>query len=179
MKNNIMKNIQLDNREKIYKDFRKLNAKGYRCQIVLTTKRLIIYSKSSWKLSGRRLKRKHMNEIDLNSIHRLEYYTDYIKNNIWIRLIGFLVFLAGLAAGYFLFMGRIPVPSFVPAYTLPYAKYAFAGLIALIGLTMLFKTSKTLHLKIEDRQSTTHERFDVSKYNELAIRYIASKIRPN
>lgn len=179
MKNNIMKNIQLDNREKIYKDFRKLNAKGYNCQILLTTKRLIIYSKGFWRNKGKKSKQKRMNEIDLNSIHRLEYYIDYIKNNIWVRLIGFLVLLGGLAAGYFLFMGTIPVPSFVPAVTLPYAKYAFAGLIAIIGMIMMFRTRKTLHLIIESHQSKTHQEFDVTKYNELAIRYLASKIRPN
>jgi hypothetical protein len=177
MKKNILKNITLDNREKIYKDFRKLNAKGYSCQIVLTTKRLIIYSKGLAMSRGKKSKQKRMNEIDLNAIHRLEYYIDYVKNNIWVRLIGLLLTVGAIAAGYFLYMGSIPVPASIPF--LPYSKYAAVGLVVIIGLIMMFNIRKTLYLIIEAVNSKTTLKFDVNKYNEVAIRYLASKIRPN
>jgi hypothetical protein len=177
MKNNVLKNITLDRGEKIYKDFRKLNAKGYSCQIVLTTKRLIIYSKGLAISRGKKAKQKRMNEIDLNAIHRLEYYIEYVKNNIWVRLIGFLLFVGAIAAGYFLYMGTIPVPASIPF--LPYSKYAAAGFLAFIGLIMTFRIRKTLYLVIEAGNGKTTLKFDVNKYNELAIRYLASKIRPN
>ena len=175
MKRNILKNIQLDRSEKIYKDFRKLNAKGYACQIVLTTKRLIIYSFGRAMSRGKKAKQKRMNEIDLNSIHRLEYYIEYLKNSIWVRLIGFIIFALALGGGYMLYMGQLSLP--IPYQ--PYSKYVLAGFVALIGLLMMFKLRKTLYLIISFGQSKSTYKFDVNKYNELSIRYIASKIRPN
>jgi hypothetical protein len=177
MKKNVLKNITLDKREKIYKDFRKLNAKGYSCQIVLTTKRLIIFSNGLAISRGKKSKQKRMNEIDLNAIHRLEYYIDYVKNNIWVKLIGLLLFAGALAAGYFFYMGAIPLPASIPF--LPYSKYTAAGVLGIIGLIMMFHIRKTLYLNIEAVNSKTTLKFDVNKYNELAIRYLASKIRPN
>jgi hypothetical protein len=178
MKNNILKNIKLDTKEKIYKDFRKLNAKGYSVQILLTTKRLIIYSRGLALSRGKRTKQKRMNEIDLNAIHRLEYYIEIIKNNIWVRLIGLILFLGSLGVGYALYMGMLPVPSSIPF--LPYSKYIAAGVLGFIGLLMMFTKRKTLYLNINAGNSDkTIVKFDVNKYNELAIRYLASKIRPN
>ena len=119
-----------------------------------------------------------MNEIDLNAIHRLEYYIEIIKNNIWVRLIGFILFVASLGLGYALYMGMLPVPSSIPF--LPYSKYIAAGVIGFIGLMMMFTRRKTLYLNINAGNSDkTVVKFDVNKYNELAIRYLASKIRPN
>lgn len=177
MKKNILKNITLDNREKIYKDFRRLNAKGFSCQMVLTTKRLIIYSHGLMLSKGRKTKQKRMNEIDLNSINRLEYYIEYLKNNIWVRIIGFLFFIGAIGAGYFLYMGRISVPASIPFQ--PYIKYIASGFLAIIGMIMMFSIRKTLYLIIEQVNSKTTLKFDVNKYNETAIRYLASKIRPN
>ncbi len=176
MKNDILKNITLDRGEKIYKDFRKLNAKGYSCQILLTTKRLIIFSKGMVLSRGKKARRKRMNEIDLNSIHRMEYYIEYVKNNGWVRLIGLLLFLGGLFAGYMMYMGSIPVPDIIPFQ--PYSKYIAAGVIVLIGLLMMFTIRKTLYLIINSgANEKTVEKLDVNKYNELAVRYIASKVR--
>ena len=177
MKRNILKNITLDRGEKVYKDFRKLNAKGYSCQVLLTTKRLIIYSKGMALSRGRKAKHKKMNEIDLNSIHRLEYYIESIKNRVWVRIIGLLVFAGALYAGYALYMGTISVPTTALPYQ-PYTTYAAAGFLGFIGLIMLFRVSKTLYLKINSgANEKTVEKFDVNKYNELAVRYIASKVR--
>lgn len=176
MKNDILKNITLDRGEKVYKDFRKMNAKGYSCQIMLTTKRLIIYSNKMVLSRGKKAKRRRMNEIDLNSIHRMEYYIEYIKNNIWLRLIGFILFLGSLFAGYMLYMGRIPVPDIIPFQ--PYSKYITVGILVLISLLMMFTVHKTLYLVINSgTNEKTIEKLDVNKYNELAVRYIASKVR--
>lgn len=178
MKNNILKNIQLDKGEKIYKDFRKLNAKGYSCQILLSTKRMIIYSHGIFLSRGKRAKQKRMNEIAINTIHRLEYYIEYIKNNIWVRLVGFLLFAAALYAGYLLYMGRIPVPASVPF--LPYSKYIAVGIVVFITLIMMFRVRKTLYFVISSgANEKTTIKFDVNRYNETAIKYIASKIKPN
>ena len=177
MKKNIIKNITLDKGEKVYKDFKKMNAKGYACQILLTTKRLIIYSNGMILSRGRKAKRKRMNEIDINSIHRLEYYIESIKNRVWVRIIGLLVFAGALYAGYALYMGTISVPTTALPYQ-PYTTYAAAGFLGFIGLIMLFRVSKTLYLKINSgANEKTVEKFDVNKYNELAVRYIASKVR--
>ena len=176
MKNDVLKNITLDKGEKVYKDFRRLNAKGYSCQILLTTKRLIIFSKGMVLSRGKKARRKRMNEIDLNSIHKMEYYIEYIKNNIWVRLIGFLLLLGSLFAGYMLYMGRIPVPDIIPFQ--PYSKYIAVGVVVLISLLMMFTIHKTLYLVINSgANEKTVEKLDVNKYNELAVRYIASKVR--
>ncbi len=177
MKNNILKNIDLDSGEKIYKDFRKLNAKGYTCQILLTTKRLIIFSRGFGIGRGKKTKQKRMNEIDINSIRRLEYYIEYLKNNIWVRLIGFILLVIAIAAGYFIYMGKVAIPASIPFQ--PYSKYGAVALLVFIGILMLFKIRKTLYLNITSGASDkTVLKFDVRKYNELAIRYLASRIRP-
>lgn len=177
MKRNVLKNIQLDANEKVYKVFNKINAKGYACQILLTTKRLVIFSRG-FLLGSRRTKQKRMNEIDLNAIHRLEYYLEYTKNNIWVRLIGFVLFLAALAAGYFLYMGTIPVPASIPFQ--PASKYVAVGFLVFITFIMMFRVEKTLFVLINaGLNDRTTLKLDVNKYNELAIRYLASKIRPN
>ena len=125
---------------------------------------------------GKKAKRKRMNEIDLNSIHRMEYYIEYVKNNIWVRLIGLLLFLGGLFAGYMLYMGRIPFPDIIPFQ--PYSKYITAGIVVLIGFLMMITVRKTLYMKIvSGADEKTVEKLDVNKYNELAVRYIASKVR--
>ena len=178
MKNNILKNITYDKigGEKIVKEFRNLSAKGYLCQMVLTTKRLSIYSKAKVSIKGRKGKRKRMNEIDLNSVHRLEYYIDYERNGIILKLIGFLIFVISLYVGYLLYFGRIALPSSIPFQ--PYIKYVTTGILALIGLVIVFHVDKTLYLIINSgNNDKTMEKFVVNKYNELAVRYIASKLR--
>lgn len=177
MKKNVIKNITLDKGERVHKAFKKMNAKGYSCQILLTTRRLIIYSNGMILSRGRKAKRKRMNEIDINSIHRLEYYIESVRNKIWVRLIGFLILIAALAATYVLYMGIYEIPETILPYQ-PYTKYAAAGFLGFIGLIMMFRVSKTLYLKINSgANEKTVEKFDVNKYNELAVRYIASKVR--
>lgn len=178
MKRNIIKNIQLDNNEKIYKGFRKLNAKGFSCQILLTTKRLIIYSHGIFMSKGKKARQKRMNEISLSTINRMEHYIEYIKNNIIIRILG-LIFLLGAAyAGYMMYMGQLVIPDIIPYQ--PYSKYGAVGLVVLLSLIMMFRVRKTLYFIIKSEgDDKTLIKFDVNKYNETAIKYIASKIKTN
>ncbi len=178
MKNNILKNIKIDSEEKVYKDFRRLNAKGYSCQILLTTKRIVIYSHGIFMSRGRRAKQKRMNEIKISTISRIEYYIEYIKNRIWVRLLGLLLLGGALYAGYLLYMGRIPVPDIIPFQ--PYIKYIAVGVVAFITFIMMFRVRKTLYFILtSSANDKTTLKFDVNKYNETAIKYIASKIKTN
>jgi len=178
MKNNILKNIKLDNEEKIYKDFRKLNAKGFSCQILLTTKRMIIYSHGMFLSRGRKAKQKRMNEIKISTINRVEYYIEYVKNRFWVRLLGLLLLGGVLYAGYLLYMGTIPVPDVIPFQ--PYIKYITVGVLSFIMLILMFRVRKTLYLSLSIGNSDkVILKFDVNRYNETAIKFIASKIKTN
>jgi Zn-dependent protease with chaperone function len=171
-----MKNITLDKREKIFKDFRNINAKGYSCQMLITTKRLVIYSNGVVNSRGKRAKQKRMNEIDLNSIHRLEYYIETTRPHFFIRILGLLIFVGAAYAGYLLYMGRIAVPASIPWQ--PYIKYVASGFLAFLGLLIMLTKNKILYLKIiSGADQKTIEKLDVNRYNELAVRYIASKVR--
>ncbi len=177
MKKNILKNIQIDHGEKVFKDFRQMSAKGYTCQIILTTRRLIIYSYGLFMSRGRRAKQKRMNEISLKTIHRIEYYIEYLKNNIWIRLTGFVLFLAALYSGYLLYMGRITIPESILPYQ-PYTKYIAVGIVVFITFIMMFKIHKTLYFNINSGSNErTTLKLNANKYNETAIKYISSKVQ--
>ncbi|MBN2505015.1 MAG: hypothetical protein JXB20_06715 [Bacilli bacterium] len=174
MKNNILRNVTLDANEKIYKDFRKLKAKRDFCQIMLTTKRLIIYTNGVSLSRGRKVKRKVMNETDLHAIHNFEYYIEYTKNRVWLRILGFLLFAAALAGAYVNYAGLYAFPVY------PYSEignYVALGLIGIIGLLFLLRTHKTLYVKIKSGLNDISTlQLQVNKYNELAIRYLGSKI---
>lgn len=176
MKNNILKNVTLDLSEKILKDFRKLKAKRRFCQIMLTTKRLIVYSMGPSLSEGRRVKRRKMSETNLNAIHQFEYYIDYSRNRFWVRLIGFLLVIAAIGGAYVL-IRHLWTP---PAY--PYSaigNWVILGIVALIGLWIWLKVRKTLYIKIKsDLHDVTTIVLQVNKYNELTARYLASKIQP-
>ena len=120
---------------------------------------------------------KRMNEISLKTIHRFEYYIEYIKNNIWVRLIGLLLFLGALFAGYMLYMGQITIPESYLPYQ-PYTKYGAVGLIVLITLIMMFRVRKTLYVNINSgANEKTTIKLNVNKYNEIAVKYLASKVQ--
>ncbi len=177
MKNNILRNIKIDSNEKVYKEFRKIKAKGHYCEILLTTRRVIFYSHGKFLTRGKKIKKRGMNEIDIKSVRQLEYFIEYVKNNIWVRIIGLILTLGALYLGYAFYMGIIHLTSLVPYQ--PYTKYGLVGLIILIGMLMMFIVRKTLYLKIvSGLQDKTTIKFKANKYNELAIRYIASKIHP-
>ncbi len=174
MKNNILRNVTLDANEKIYKDFQKLKAKRDFCQIMLTTKRLIIYTNGTSLSKGRKVKRKMMNETDLHAIHNFEYYIEYTKNPVWLRILGFILFVAAVGGAYVNYAQLYTFPSY------PYSdigNYVALGLIGIIGLSLLFRTRKTLYAKIKSGlNDISILALQANKYNELAVRYLGSKI---
>ncbi len=178
MKNNIAKNVTLDPNEKVQKDFPNLKAKSRLCQVMLTTKRLIIYTFGQAMVRGRKVRRKMMHETDLKAINQFEYYIDFYRNPVLLRLIGFLLFAVGIGLAYAVYADLQAVTSLIPPYPYSeYGNYVVCGLIGLIGLRMLFRMRKDLTVRIKyGLNDIFMMNLKVSKYNELAMRYIASKI---
>ncbi|MBU1145631.1 MAG: hypothetical protein KJ971_07230 [Firmicutes bacterium] len=177
MKNNITRNITLDKNEKILKNFKGLKAKGCLAQFLLTDRRLVLLTYGLSLTRGRKTKQRKMNEIELKSIHRFEYYVEYINHRFLLRLLGLLIFLGSAYAVYLIYAGQLTIPEYPYSY---YLNYAGAGLLMLIGLSFMFKVKKTLHLKIKSGlEEKTSLALKANKYNELALRYLASKIHLN
>ncbi|NLZ61378.1 MAG: hypothetical protein GX904_01125 [Acholeplasmataceae bacterium] len=175
MKNNILKNVTLDPNEKVLKDFLKLRAKGSFCQIMLTDKRLIIYTFGIASNRGRRVRRKMMHETDLKAINQFEYYVDYYHNPVWARILGIILFVLGIAGAYAVYANLIAIPAYPYSQ---YGNYVIAALVAFIGLRLFFRLRKALSVKIKYGLNDIFTLYlKVTKYNELAVRYIASKIR--
>ncbi len=174
MKNSVLKNVIIDSGEKVYKDFPKLSGKDFFCQIVLTTKRLIIYTYGNMIAKGRKVKKRGMNEIELKSITHLEYYLEYVKHALWVRILGFVLVLASFGLAYAIYASLLTIPAY------PYSSilnYVGAGLILLIGLFMVFKIQKTLYFQVKSGlNDTTRLALKANKYNELALKYLASKL---
>ena len=177
MKNNVSRNVTLDASEKVIKNYKGLKAKGYLVQILLTNKRLVVYTYGYYLSRGRRTRQQRMNEIDLKSIHRFEYYIEYINNRLLVRFFGFLLFLASAYAIYMLYVGNLLLPPY--PYS-AYLNYVGAGLIMLIGLLFMFHVRKTLYMIIRSGlEEETKCDFKENKYNETALRFLAGKIHVN
>jgi len=175
MKNDISRNVSLNSGEKVVKHFTKLQAIGMNAQIMLTTKRLIIYTQGIALSKGKKVKRKMMNEIDLSSIHRFEYYQDSKKYPGFIRFLGLVLFLGAAAGFYLYFKGSLTLPAY--PYQMIYTDYAAFAIIALFSLMLMFHTKKLLKANVKSGlQETTSLTLDSNKYNELALRYLAGKI---
>jgi len=144
--------------------------------MMLTTRRLIVYTFGPDIERGRRVRRRKMDEIDLRSIHRFEYYLDYHHVSVIVRILGLIFFLAGAAGAYMNYTHGLE--AYIPAIA-PYWYYVFgaAGLLAIIGLSMMFGNKKHLVLKVksglDDKLSL---RFTSDRVNEDALRFIAGKI---
>jgi hypothetical protein len=176
VKNNIARNVVLQKGETVQKDFKTLKAIGTYCAMMLTTRRLIVYTFGPDTERGRRIRRRKMDEIDLRSIHRFEYYLDYHRVNIVVRLLGLIFFFAGATAAYMNYTRQLE--TYIPAVA-PYWYYVFGGaaLLAIVGLTLMFKNKKVLFLKIRSGMDDKLAlRFTPDKVNEDALRYIAGKI---
>lgn len=175
MKKDISRNVTLGSDERVVKHFKNLKAVGTDAQVMLTTKRLIIYTKGLALNRGKKVRQKLMNEIDLHSIHRFEYFEEETKNPIIVRIIGLLIF-ASLAYGFYLYyLGTFEIPTY-PYQTL-YTDYAGFGLFAFLGLFLIFHTKKRLYMKVKSGlQEMTSLRFYSNKYNELSLRFLAGKI---
>ncbi|MDD4069228.1 MAG: hypothetical protein PHF05_02140 [Candidatus Izemoplasmatales bacterium] len=175
MKRNIKKNILIDSGESIYKEFPKLRGYNSFCQLILTSKRLIMFRQGERIISKKKKSKvKGMSEVDIKSITNLEYYIEYTKFHFVVRILGFLVLLFSLALVYVLYAGKIVIPEY------PYSKYlnyVGAGIVFLVGAFMLFHTKKVLKFRVISgfNIETTLE-LKPNKYNELALRYIASRL---
>lgn len=171
-----MRNVNLDRGENIQKEFKNLKVKNKICSMLLTDRRLIIYTFGPELIKGRHVKRRVMNEIDLKSIHRFEYFYEFQTRSVLTRFIAFIVFLIGAALAYGTFSGLIA--RLIPAaagYTV--FIYVFAGLLAAIGLSILFAVDKKLVLQIRSgMEEKTDLLFYPNKANEFAIRFIAGRI---
>jgi hypothetical protein len=173
MKNDIKKNVLLSPDEEIYKEFPKLKGRDYFCQVILTTKRLIIYTHGNMITQSRTTKKRGMQEIELKSINHLEYFLEYNKNSFAVRLIGFILFIGSIIFGYGIFRNLISIPAYQYDYII---NYTAAGFFMLIGLYMMFRVRKVLHFKVLSGFSIPTElKLKPTKYNELALKYLASK----
>jgi len=175
MKKDISRNVTLSSDEKVIKHFKNLKAVGTDAQIMLTTKRLIIYTKGMAFNRGKKVRQKLMNEIELRSIHRFEYFEEETKNPIVVRLIGLVIF-AALAYGFYLYyLGTFSVPSY--PYQSLYVDYALFAFVAFLSFMLMFRVKKRLYMKVKSGlQEITSLRFYSNKYNELSLRFLAGKI---
>lgn len=175
MKKDISRNVTLGSDERVIKHFKNLKAVGTDAQVMLTTKRLIIYTKGMALNRGKKVRQKLMNEIDLHSIHRFEYFEEETKNPIIIRLIGLVIFAMFAYSFYLYFLGDLLIPAY-PSQTI-YTDYVGFGIPILIGLLLIFHTKKRLYMKVKSGlQEMTTLRFYSNKYNELSLRFLAGKI---
>ncbi len=179
MKNTVDANIMLNEKEDVVKNFTKLKAKEGLCKILLTTRRLIFLTKGMSLVKGRKARQQRMNAIDLDSIHRFEYYVEGIRYRWFIRLLGVFLMVLGIGMAAVLRFGvLIDVPTQYPSLV-AYTNYIYigAGVLFLLGLYLLFHTMKTLYIKVRSAtDELTKASLKANKYNELAARYLASKI---
>lgn len=176
MRNNVQGNVMLQKNEAIQKSFPSLKAKDKLCSMMLTTKRLVIYTFGLEIEKGKKVRRRVMNEIDIRSIHRFEYYLEYPRGTGFKRFIGFLlalIFGALIYGNYSQLLYRyVPIAANYTLYI-----YGVSALFFLIGLYMLFKTRSILALKIKSgMEEKTSLQFYPNKRNEEALKFIAGKI---
>jgi len=176
VKNKITRNIMLNSGEVIVKEFKNLKAKNKICSMLLTDSRLIIYTFGPELVKGRRVRRQVMNEIELKSIHRFEYFYEFHNRSVVLRIIGLLLFLVGAYLAYANYSGT--VRGYFPQFA-PYWLYVYGAaiVVATIGLSMIFSTDKVLFLLIRSgMEEKTNLLFLPTKDNELSLRFIAGRI---
>lgn len=173
MKNDIKKNILIDSDEKIYKEFPKLKGLGHFCQVTLTTKRLIIFTEGFRVTKYRKVKKRGLNQIELKSINSMEYYLEFIKHSFFTRLIGFVFSIGAIILAYGIYANLVTAPTYIYS---GYINYGALGILLLIGLIMIFGVKKILFFKVTSGfNNLTELRLKPNKYNELALKYLASK----
>ena len=173
MKNNIKQNILIGKDEEIYKEFPKLKGIDYFCQVVVTTRRLIIYSQKNAITSNSKVKKREMKEIELKSISHMEYSLVYNSNSFIVKLLGFILAVGSIILAYGIFQNLVNVPVYAYSGIL---NYVILGLVFLIGLVMILKIRRVLYFKvISGFNIPTELELKPTKYNELALKYLASK----
>jgi len=176
MKNDIKKNIIIANGEEIIKEFPKLKGLGFFCQVILTTKRLIIYTQSTASNRNRKVKKRGMNEIELKSISHSEYYIEFIKNSFFVRFIGFVFFIGAFILAWGVYKNLLAFLPGLGTSTYNIIYYVFSGLLLILGLILMFKIRKILFFKIiSGFNIETELELKPTTYNELSVKFIASK----
>jgi hypothetical protein len=176
VKNKITRNVTLNRGEVIQKEFKSLKAKNKICSMLLTDSRLIIYTFGPELVKGHKVKRQVMNEIDLRSIHRFEYFYEFHNRSVVLRVLGLIMFVAGAYLAYANYSGTIN--AYYPQFGVywPYI-YGIAVILTSIGLSVTLSTDKVLFLQIRSgMEEKTNLLFFPTKDNELALRYIAGRI---
>lgn len=175
MKNDITRNVTLSSKEKVVKDFKKLQAIGTFAQILLTSNRMIIYTRGIATNRGKKVRQKMMNEIDLKSIHRFEYYEETKKLPLLIRFLGLLIFVGIAYLIYLYYSGGLTIPAY--PYQSLYTDYAALAILMIVGLMLMFRSKSILYMKVKSgMEEKTTLRLHSNKYNEIALRYLAGKI---
>ncbi len=176
MKNRITRNVSLENGEVIQKEFRNLKAKNKQCSILVTDRRLIIYTFGPELSKGKRVRRQVMNEIDLRSIHRFEYFYEIQARSVAFRLFGLILFLSGLILAYLTYIGQFPFDLVQSSLSMAFA-FGFCGILVILGISIVLSTVKVLILSMKSGlEEKTTLLFYPTKENELCLRYIAGKI---
>jgi len=148
MKNRITRNVNLDRGEVVQKEFKNLRAKHKFCSILVTDKRLIIYTFGRESVKGRYLKRQIMNEIDLRSIHRFEYYYEFHRRPVIVRTIGLLLFVLGFVVAYLNYKNLIPW-GLVESTTSFALTFGLAAVLVTMGLFVVLATDKVLVMQMK------------------------------
>jgi hypothetical protein len=176
LKNKLIRNVNLEKTETLLREFRNMPSKSRLCSMLVTNHRLIIYTYGRELVKGRYVRRQAMNEIELSSIHRYEYFYESIYFKVLLRMFGLLLFLGGAFVAVANYMGAlsITIPGFVVEWYYPYV----AGLLLVfLGMHLMFHNSKTLYLKIKSGHAeVTALDFQPRKVNEEALKYIAGRI---
>lgn len=186
MDKHLINQIKLAKNEKVYYDFNKLKGKKNDCRIVLTTNRLIIYNDGIYYQKKRKVRRKGINEIQRNSITHIEYFIEYLNSTYIVKLIGFIILIAGLVLASLNFTGSASLPQlsyyafqvsgmYVLVNDLIY--YGAALFLLIIGLRTIFKAKKTLFFKVISGHMDDYTvQLKKNKYNEEAIKRISTKL---
>jgi len=176
MKKNIQHNVILQKNETIQKNFKDLKAKNKLCSMMLTNKRLIIYTFGREIEKGKKVKRRVMNELDIRSIHRFEYYLEYPHGDGLKKFIGFLLVIIFGALAYGNYSGLLVTYLPIAAAYILYIYIASAFFIV-VGLLLFLANRSSLTLKIKSGlEEKTSIRFFPTKRNEESLKYIAGKI---
>ncbi len=176
MRNNVAKNVILEKGESIQREFINMPMKGRNGSILVTNKRLVIYTRGLARVRGKTVRRMMMNEIDLASIHRFEYFYDARHVHWFFQLIGLAFILAGIGFIGVIYLGylTITIPGLVMQWYYPYV----VGFIAVL-LGFIFLTATTRALSMVIKSGTTEEtklEFYPRESNEKALRYIAGRV---
>ncbi len=176
MKMRIQKNIVLQQNEKILRDYHDMKARNTFCSMLVTNKRLVIFTFGRVLHKGKKVKRKVMNELDLRSIHRFEHYLEYARGTGLRHFFGFLLVVLFAAVGYGVYSGLL---FDYLAVVEPYRLYLFggSGVLIALGLVLLFTSRKFLAVTIKSGfEEKISLQFIPNKRNEEAIKYIAGQV---